>query len=274
MADQKLTELTELTSVSADDILYIVDDPSGSPLSRKISAQNLINGWIGADAMTYGSADDPTYTMTCSGDQTTKYYVGQRIKLTQATGGTKYFIITKVEYSAPNTVITMYGGTDYNLENEAISSPYYSLMKAPAGFPLSPLKWTVEVTDNATRTQATPGQNTWYNLNSNAISVPIGCWRIYYRAMIQASDSTSAGWYVYSTLSTANNSESDTDFTNGFVASNVYFIIMSGTAEKIIDLSSKTSYYLNLRTTSANLDNMYLRGDLSKTIIRAICAYL
>jgi hypothetical protein len=41
MADQKLTALTAVTSASADDIVYIVDDPLGSPLSRKITFDNL-----------------------------------------------------------------------------------------------------------------------------------------------------------------------------------------------------------------------------------------
>lgn len=43
MADQKLTALTAITSVSDDDLMYIVDDPGGSPLSRKITALDFKN---------------------------------------------------------------------------------------------------------------------------------------------------------------------------------------------------------------------------------------
>lgn len=41
--DSKLTGLTELTSATADDILYIVNDPSGVALGQKITVANLFN---------------------------------------------------------------------------------------------------------------------------------------------------------------------------------------------------------------------------------------
>jgi hypothetical protein len=51
MADTKLADLTALTTPSGDDILYIVDDPAGTPLDRKITLDNLFTrGTITADA--------------------------------------------------------------------------------------------------------------------------------------------------------------------------------------------------------------------------------
>lgn len=44
MADKKVTQYTELTSVAYGDIAYIVDDPGGTPISKKCTAQNLIKG--------------------------------------------------------------------------------------------------------------------------------------------------------------------------------------------------------------------------------------
>ncbi|HSA06136.1 MAG TPA: hypothetical protein P5556_03045 [Candidatus Gastranaerophilales bacterium] len=41
MANQKITQLTELTAVDKADILYIVDDPSGTPVSKKATAKNI-----------------------------------------------------------------------------------------------------------------------------------------------------------------------------------------------------------------------------------------
>lgn len=41
MADAKITELTELTAPQEDDVLAIVDDPAGSPVTKKITKQNL-----------------------------------------------------------------------------------------------------------------------------------------------------------------------------------------------------------------------------------------
>jgi hypothetical protein len=52
MADAKLTALTAIGTVSAADILYIVDDPAGSPLSRKVTVQSLVTAIIGSSTMT------------------------------------------------------------------------------------------------------------------------------------------------------------------------------------------------------------------------------
>ncbi len=41
MADQKVTELANHTAAASEDVLYIVDDPSGTPVSKKITAKSL-----------------------------------------------------------------------------------------------------------------------------------------------------------------------------------------------------------------------------------------
>lgn len=41
MADKKVSELTALTNVSGDDLLLVVNDPAGTPTSRKITVTNL-----------------------------------------------------------------------------------------------------------------------------------------------------------------------------------------------------------------------------------------
>jgi hypothetical protein len=41
MADKKVSELTALTEVSGDDLLLVVNDPSGSPTSRKVTLTNF-----------------------------------------------------------------------------------------------------------------------------------------------------------------------------------------------------------------------------------------
>jgi len=42
MPDETLTALTLLTTITDDDLFYVVDDPSGSPLSKAISRANLL----------------------------------------------------------------------------------------------------------------------------------------------------------------------------------------------------------------------------------------
>jgi len=41
MADKKVTALDALASVSADDVFLVVDDPGGTPTSKKVTAANL-----------------------------------------------------------------------------------------------------------------------------------------------------------------------------------------------------------------------------------------
>ena len=46
--------MQEVTSPTGDDVLYIVDDPAGTPHDRKITVSNLLGGGIGAATVTVG----------------------------------------------------------------------------------------------------------------------------------------------------------------------------------------------------------------------------
>lgn len=85
------------------------------------------DGWIAvSDNWSYASAT----TITVPTDATTKYSVGDKIKLVQS-AATKYFYVTAVS----STVLTVTGGTDYTVANSAISGIYYSKVETPLGFP-------------------------------------------------------------------------------------------------------------------------------------------
>jgi hypothetical protein len=232
-------------------------------------------GWVGADVMTYASADDPTYTMTCSGNKTTKYYPGMRIKLTQTT--VKYFIITAVSYSAGTglTTITLYGGTDYDLASATITLPYYSMMKAPGGFPLSPAKWTITINDTNSYHTSDPTQNAWYNAFNFVI--PIGCWVVEFSGHIWCYRGSTGYAYGRATISTANNDESDSSktiknepayYTEGDIVGNLHAHFFN---KMIYELAAKTTYYVNYGAAQTNIFAVGLEPNI---LINIICAYL
>ena len=68
-----------------------------------------MGGWISSveERWSFAGADDPSYTVSIPGDLTWKYWPGQRVRLQQAGGAVKHFIITGAGYSSPNTVLIL-----------------------------------------------------------------------------------------------------------------------------------------------------------------------
>ena len=235
-----------------------------------------LTGWIDAPALTFSAADAPVYTVTCNGDYTLSIPVGARIALTHS-GATKYFIVVKTSYSSPNTTFTLYGGTDYTLAAGAITNPYYSIAKAPVGFPLDPAKWTVLLTDSTDRYQNNPVKDTIYNPGSLSISLPIGIWNISFQVILVCAASSGIVTDVYgglsSSLSSFNNQAlRGRSYLGGPTAGTSVDMLSRST---VLNIATKTTYYVLCMT---DVDNQTLIGfnnasDASLDV-RAVCAYL
>lgn len=255
---------------------------SGFPTGYFMDAPTLnawLLGWFDfalfGTTLTWVSTDGPTFVFSINADVTAVVEPGMRVRLTQTTA--KYFIVTAVgAYSGGVTQVTIYGGTDYTLLNAAISAGAFSTHKKPFGFNASPLKWREELRDTSTRTQSSPAAGTWYNPGALSLSIPIGAWDLLIEACVTASRNGSSD-SGKSTLSTANNSESDSDFTAflewASVSATDYTISHTSLRRKTVLLAAKTSYFINVQTPNAST-SVSLNNPNSPLIVRAVCAYL
>jgi len=295
----------------AGDYIRGVDDPTGTPISGNMTIAQLttlLNTLIGGGPSTsgnvltsngtiwtsaaaaggggdwtdatgtwsYSSADAPTFVASVNNDQTAIIYPGQRLSLTQTTE--KFFIVTAVgAYSGGATLITMYGGTDYTLAAEAITTPKWSNVKVPSRFPMSPLKWSETFTDTTSRNQNTPTQDAWYNAGSLSKSLPIGVWNVYFKCAVYVTKASTTNVGVYSTLSTTNNTETNVNMTMlsvMTVASANLGSYLASSVSDIIALTSKTTYYPLVKTGAAGIDTIGFYNTYIGMIIRAVCSYL
>lgn len=63
MADKKVTQLTALTAPANNDILLIVDDPSGTPVSKKITVEDLFGKTTRLTVASANVASNSTFTL-------------------------------------------------------------------------------------------------------------------------------------------------------------------------------------------------------------------
>lgn len=226
----------------------------------------------------YDSADAPSYVVNIDGNMAGVISNGMRVRLYQLTE-VKYFIVTAVsDYDEITgvTAVTLYGGTNYTLTSDAITDPSISSEKAPYGFPLNPELWTVSYSDTELRTQSTPTEDFWYNLNNASLEIPVGLWNVEYYVSAEVS-STEISASVYAALSTSNSTPSNSLWIRGFQGGtsgdNVY-VGASCSAYMTISLTQKTTYYLISMSGTAGGTNLYNVGTTTPIYIRAVIAYL
>lgn len=229
----------------------------------------LIGGWLAiAASLTFGSASAPNFVINTPSDLTGQISVGMKIRLTQTT--VKYFIVVAITA----TTMTVYGGTDYTLLNVAITSPAFSYMKAPAGFPLARAKWTVLVTDTTVRVQLNPAASTWYNLGGLSITIPIGAWIVSWSCIGTTILSAAGVASLFVSLSTSNNAESDAGWTQKINSNAIASISSSLARMRDLTLAAAAIYYIITKTNAATGTEIDNNNDQQTLRLEALCAYL
>ena len=238
------------------------------------------DGWSSAnETWAYSSVDDPTGVITISGDKTTKYSVGMRIKFTNATN-VIYGIITAISYSSPNTLVTFLHEIDptdslalYLMANSTITANYYSSMKAPYGFPMSLDKWTVSFITSG-GTQDNPNTATYYNLGSTALTLPIGNWTMLYNITFRINNgatTTDRILAAYISDSASSLSSSNRIVNGGFVGN--YYFDSNASGSLMYSVTSKTVKYLIFITTNIAASGSSISLN-ANGFLKATCAYL
>lgn len=83
MADKKVTQLDALTTLSADDLFMVVDDPAGTPTNKKVTTENVF-GSINVPAAVGPSGSFSLRTLSPSSDNSVTQYPTGSIWFDQA----------------------------------------------------------------------------------------------------------------------------------------------------------------------------------------------
>lgn len=100
----------------------------------------LAKGWFAVDNASFEYNSANSIKTTSDVDVTGLIQVGDKITFEQATDGEKFFFITAIDYNstvANRTYIELYGGTNYDVDNEAITADTvgFSRIANPYGYP-------------------------------------------------------------------------------------------------------------------------------------------
>ena len=127
---------------------------------------NLLAGWLLLAAS--GTRVSNT-SFTVSGDVTDQIAVGDKLKITDTT--TKYLYVTAATYEAPNTTITVTGGTDYVVDGNP-TNIYYSKATSPVGFPTW-FNYTTSITPGGSMTYSSVTQVARFMMQGSSVTLNI-----------------------------------------------------------------------------------------------------
>jgi len=222
-----------------------------SAVEADIAALNEVGGWFSlAVTPTRQSTDDPIFVLRFAADMTAILQPGHRIKLTQQST-VKFFIVHVVgSYTGGNTDVTVYGGTDYDVNDTStypITYPYFSRDRQPVGFPFNPTTWSTVLTDTNQRLQSSPANNTYYNLGSLSLTIPIGLWDVDFQISARSDRAAAGATQLFAALSTSVSSASDLELQAYVILNPLTNSAFFVTRRKFLTLTLKTVYYLIMK---------------------------
>lgn len=184
-----------------------------------------------------------------------------------------HFIVQTATFSTDTTLVVRVPEGNTLPTSGGISLLEYSNIGRPYGFPSQKQKWRIEAWHRI-QSQLS-GSTSFGNIGTLQIVVPIGSDELSYSCLVQAGNSTTNA-EVHGTISTANNTQSDVEFTAVTLGQVGSGTIASGSTlsrSKNVTNDTATTYYFNIRSTTGSGTN-YLRGDYVTNKLVAETAYL